>query len=305
MKKYSLLIIYLLTSIFLVSCVSTNSFFDSSKIVEEDLNKYELNTPEIKSYGLLKFHDFDKYKIELANTQTIYLQKYYILSDSECKKYYTDNNQLSVLTYKYYTKIDEDRMGYVANPIKNLYFYFIDTKDGKLQLKMVLNMPFNNKKYASIFFCNQKNTKNFQFEDLSKYDADFILDSTNIDSYEDFLNSKDVYISINGKKERITDDMIHFILTYIDIYKNYSNYKNEFYQQLIIKFGEKDAEAIINGYSRIGMSEEAYKYMRGSPDHVNTSVYSWTTQKQYVYESKYTSDTYVYFENGKLTSIQY
>ena len=306
MKKYLLLSLYFIISLLFISCLSTNSFFDSSKI-EGELSTYETNTPEIHAYGLLKYHDFGNYKIELANTQRVYIQKYYNLSDTECKKYHKDNNNLSLLTYKYHTKIDEDRMGasFLNKPIKNFIFSFLEKKDTDLQLRLVLEMPFKSKNYSSIFFCDQSNTKKFQFEDLSKYDADFIINNSNINSYEEFLNSKDVYVSINGSKEKLSDDMIHFLLTYLDIYKNFRKYKDEFYKQLVVKFGEKDADAILNGYARIGMSEDAYTYMKGFPDHINTSVYSWTTQKQYVYEYKYTSSTYVYFENGKLTSIQY
>ena len=38
----------------------------------------------------------------------------------------------------------------------------------------------------------------------------------------------------------------------------------------------------------------------GKPTKINKSVYSWGTHEQWVYPN----DNYLYFENGKLTSIQ-
>ncbi len=52
---------------------------------------------------------------------------------------------------------------------------------------------------------------------------------------------------------------------------------------------------------RIGMSEQdVLDSSWGKPTKINKSVYSWGTHEQWVYPN----DNYLYFENGKLTSIQ-
>lgn len=57
---------------------------------------------------------------------------------------------------------------------------------------------------------------------------------------------------------------------------------------------------------KIGMSELALIASWGDPTTVNKSVGSYGTHKQYVYGgySRYSSPTYVYVENGQVTSWQ-
>ena len=57
---------------------------------------------------------------------------------------------------------------------------------------------------------------------------------------------------------------------------------------------------------RLGMSEKALLASWGTPTKTNKSVSSFGVRKQFVYGtfSKYSSPTYVYVENGKVTSWQ-
>jgi len=52
------------------------------------------------------------------------------------------------------------------------------------------------------------------------------------------------------------------------------------------------------------MTKEMCKESWGEPDDINVSIGSWGRHEQWVYEHKYISDSYLYFENGKLTTIQ-
>jgi hypothetical protein len=66
-------------------------------------------------------------------------------------------------------------------------------------------------------------------------------------------------------------------------------------------------KAIINSHIIIGMTEEQVRYSWGSPDDMNRSVGSWGVHEQWVFENQvynYLRTTYVYFENGMLTSYQ-
>jgi hypothetical protein len=72
-----------------------------------------------------------------------------------------------------------------------------------------------------------------------------------------------------------------------DIRKQYP-YINDFTWNLIKK-----------GRVRIGMTEKECELSWGVPNDINTTTGSWGEHKQWVYD-----DSYLYFENGKLSSIQ-
>lgn len=71
-------------------------------------------------------------------------------------------------------------------------------------------------------------------------------------------------------------------------------------------FTDEEIKLIKEKKIRIGMSEEALIASWGSPRKVNRSVGRYGVHKQYVYgsHSGYSTPTYVYVENGKVTSWQ-
>lgn len=80
--------------------------------------------------------------------------------------------------------------------------------------------------------------------------------------------------------------------------------KQDRYNRLVARFGKSNAKLILEGRIRLGMTREMCKEAWGEPDHINSSVGSWGRHEQWVYEYKYSSNSYLYFENGKLTSWQ-
>lgn len=70
-------------------------------------------------------------------------------------------------------------------------------------------------------------------------------------------------------------------------------------KSLIAKYGEKVGTQIYEGYYWIGMTKEMAKESLGSPNDINKSVGAWGVHEQWVY-----GDSYLYFENGILTSYQ-
>ena len=67
------------------------------------------------------------------------------------------------------------------------------------------------------------------------------------------------------------------------------------------KYGSANAKKILNGYVVIEFSKQMCREAWGEPNSINTSTGSWGTHEQWVYGS----GNYLYFENGKLSSIQH
>lgn len=75
-------------------------------------------------------------------------------------------------------------------------------------------------------------------------------------------------------------------------------------KKIILEYGLEIGQRIIEKKAWIGMTEEMLIESWGKPDNINTSIYSWGIQKQYVYVKYNYQNSYVYFENGICTSIQ-
>lgn len=73
----------------------------------------------------------------------------------------------------------------------------------------------------------------------------------------------------------------------------------KFKQSLIDKYGSYNAKRILERKIWIGMTDELAIESWGKPNDINRSVGSWGVHEQWVYSS-----TYLYFENGILTSWQ-
>ena len=66
------------------------------------------------------------------------------------------------------------------------------------------------------------------------------------------------------------------------------------------KYGKYNADLILQGRVRIGMSREMCREAWGVPDDINSSSGSWGVHEQWVYGT----GSYLYFENGVLDAIQ-
>lgn len=69
--------------------------------------------------------------------------------------------------------------------------------------------------------------------------------------------------------------------------------------ELISKYGQINGMKVFRGEIFLGMTDKMAKESWGAPDDINRSVGSWGVHEQWVY-----GDTYLYFENGILTSWQ-
>lgn len=71
-------------------------------------------------------------------------------------------------------------------------------------------------------------------------------------------------------------------------------------KNMVAKFGKEMGNLIINRKVKLGMTKEMCREAWGAPDDINRTIGSWGTHEQWVYSG----GNYLYFENGKLTSIQ-
>lgn len=71
-------------------------------------------------------------------------------------------------------------------------------------------------------------------------------------------------------------------------------------KQLIAKYGQRNGQLIFDGKVRIGFTKAMCKAAWGEPEDINKTSGSWGVHEQWVYRD----GSYLYFENGKLTSIQ-
>lgn len=76
--------------------------------------------------------------------------------------------------------------------------------------------------------------------------------------------------------------------------------KNKRKATLTRKYGASSAKLILQGKIRIGMTKNMCRDSWGEPDDINKSSGSWGVHEQWVYGTS----SYLYFENGILTSIQ-
>lgn len=78
--------------------------------------------------------------------------------------------------------------------------------------------------------------------------------------------------------------------------------KQERIAKLTAKYGKYYAKLIVEEKVVRGMTKEMCRESWGEPDDINVSIGSWGRHEQWVYGKIYSS--YLYFENGKLTTIQ-
>jgi hypothetical protein len=70
-------------------------------------------------------------------------------------------------------------------------------------------------------------------------------------------------------------------------------------KDLAKKYGQSNANLIVQGKVRIGFTKQMCREAWGEPEDINTTTGSYGKHEQWVYD-----DDYLYFENGKLTAIQ-
>lgn len=136
----------------------------------------------------------------------------------------------------------------------------------------------NNDMYA-VLEDNQGNTIIYSINE--PYAADVSFGSFNLE--------KDHYLYLNNL------DLKRF-----DIYKKELKDSEEYKASLIKKYGKSNADKILKGIVSIGFTKEMCIESWGNPKDINSTTGTYGKHEQWVYSY----DRYLYFENGKLTTIQ-
>lgn len=82
-------------------------------------------------------------------------------------------------------------------------------------------------------------------------------------------------------------------------YRKLSTSDRDTFREAAAKWGASTAKDIVEGYVRIGWNKAKCRMSWGEPRDINTSIGVWGRHEQWCYNS-----SYLYFENGILTSIQ-
>ena len=96
-----------------------------------------------------------------------------------------------------------------------------------------------------------------------------------------------------------------FTSYYLNSFENYDEFvksqqeKKEWEQKMIRTYGKTNGKLIIDGRVKIGFTKIMCEEAWGKPNEINKSTGSWGVHEQWVYGL----GSYLYFENGKLTSI--
>lgn len=299
----------------------------SESLCLKDLNLIHLESPD--SYHGESETSFENRVSELRNKPTSNFSKRIIelYNKQDITKTYENGSNLERLIILGYNSIFEKNFEYKNMEIKNI-FYNSNQFDDNYNLKIKKNNSHYNNPYAInpkqysygtllIFELINKDKIEyipFLFYELSDGQSKPLYTDGEVDTNTPFfkpyesissaLNDVNVYnLSITEmesveKLSKVNDDILNniftknnyefarFIFLYQEKYYNDLDNRKQQYQQ------EKKPQ--------IGMShEEVKKSSWGSPDKINKDTYSWGTKEQWVYNQK----GYIYFENGKVTSI--
>ena len=99
------------------------------------------------------------------------------------------------------------------------------------------------------------------------------------------------FYSLNGSLSKFIDK------EYSDLQKRKEIKKR---QLILKKYGKINADLIRRNFVKIGWTEDMCVYSWGKPSDINRTITKYGINEQWVYDD----NRYLYFENGKLTSIQ-
>ena len=256
----------------------------------------------------------------------------YIYNDYNCTEFENilnsfeeEENKLKV-----YDKLDKALYDLIINISNNynvsddykLYNLFSNFENNFKNNEIILNV-IKNKKHLYYYYSylhtgeTNENSQNF----IGAYVA-YTSASKEIHQLKEENERKE---NIKQKIENIQDKAYASLKSELNtkiLSQDYSkNYKGAYYEDIVKYSNDEDLKNIyqkyLNAFSKHKIKEEKEKRKKqgvnlgmtkqqvldscwGEPQKINTSIGSWGTHEQWVYGN----GNYLYFENGKLTSIQ-
>ena len=266
---------------------------------------------------LIENQDYEEFKMKIKKIGNI---------SDEIKAYYTLIEKLDTINEKLKNTDIKDLDTERYNKIKSMYH--IIQKDETLTNE--IKEKINEKNiYFRYYYCvstakgwEEQKIYEAALEDYQTAQS-IIKDTDNeeinkeINNYITNIKEK-AYTSLKNKIEKYLNEK-----NYIDGYRNISSYEKiikssedseliKLYEKIEKEKEEKEEKEAAEREAtkkkikkqqgvRIGMSkQDVLDSSWGKPTKINKSVYSWGTTEQWVYPNY----NYLYFENGKLTSIQ-
>ena len=209
--------------------------------------------------------------------------------------------------------------------------YFENMKSkylGKTFIKDFYKYNYNPKKsYKDVYESKYSDPKEIDKEDLTKVvaveytfsprlsypDLELKFDNypaqnldrfslTPFDEYQNYYLGYQAY-----KQKRIEEEKLEKIAKEeqyekerIEQEKIWEKQRSEKHARLIKKYGKSIAKEMMDGYVRIGWTKEMCIESWGEPNGINKTTNKYSVSEQWVYEG----GSYLYFENGKLVTIQ-
>lgn len=184
-----------------------------------------------------------------------------------------------------YYKVDKVDFDFTTNKLK-LCVYLKDSLDHMFVVPTEESTHESSEKNASTF-----------------YDAFYLKsDIITLDSLKD-EKEKALLAIEKALKEAVERDISSISKRYGNktglYYRGLSADDRNTFRKAAAKWGVNTAKDIVKGYVRIGWNKEKCRMSWGEPRDINTSIGVWGRHEQWCYYS-----SYLYFENGILTSIQ-
>lgn len=137
----------------------------------------------------------------------------------------------------------------------------------------------------------------------SFYDAFYLKsDIATLDSLK--KEKEEAWLALEKAMKEIEDSEISSVAKKYGVkmgtyYRKLSISDRDTFRKAAFKWGAATAKDIVEGYVRIGWNKEKCRMSWGEPHDINTSIGIWGRHEQWCYHS-----SYLYFENGILTTIQ-
>ena len=107
-------------------------------------------------------------------------------------------------------------------------------------------------------------------------------------------------LSYNSEEQPLLCGLFTDKVHHEELLKEQNKKQNQRISEMVKKYGATNGNLIAQGIVRIGMTKAMCKDAWGEPIDIHTTKGAWGVHEQWVYGD----NTFLYFENGKLTSIQ-
>lgn len=148
----------------------------------------------------------------------------------------------------------------------------------------------------------QKSYRNVLYRDYKNFTDYFILEE---EAYSILAKKAQEKAQKEHNRKVLYDKLLNkYGKTYAEEFADYPSQAERF-EQLVPKYGKSNAKLMVNYRLRIGWTDEMVRISWGAPDRINTTTSRYGVHEQWVYKnSDDYPDSYLYFEDGILTTIQ-